>query len=155
MPDNTDLQNSVKTQFPKLWEQFYWGNGSQADSVSIENRDLLYSVFSNSSFSGKQVLKKEKYTIRLIDIHHNYSLFKGKFCGNLCPYELCDHSEYYNVGKTKIILFHPYYICPENVEKAVGNGFVEIKPMYSSSARSFMKIVGLIPPESLFSQLLL
>tara|TARA_R110001632_G_scaffold22296_1_gene64222 strand:+ start:216 stop:647 length:432 start_codon:yes stop_codon:yes gene_type:complete len=131
---NNRPRNSSKTKNHKFWENFYWGNGGMASQEIIDNRDLFYSVFGN----GTNRLKKEKYTTRLIEKHSNYCLFDKV----LCPFELQDHSEYYNLGKVKMIMFHPYYISPEGLEKTVNNGFVEIKKMYSTDARSFLKIVG-------------
>ena len=138
---STDIENSVRTKQPTFWDKFYWGTGCGADDISVKNRDIFYDAFHLIHFLGSNSrLNKAKYTTRLIAKHHNYTYLSNH---QLCPLELCDHSEYYEIKKSKIriILFHPYYISPENVEKAVKNGFVEIIPMYSSSARSFMKMV--------------
>mgnify|MGYP003656623374 FL=1 len=135
--DNTDPENCDKTSNPEFWSNFYWGGGCGASKKVCENRDLFLSVFSG--------VRKAKYFTSLVANHHNkQSLFPSD-----CSYgEILDHSEYYDTKKInnkllgKIIMFHPYYISDSNVELVKDNGFLEIKPMYSSSARSFIKIVS-------------
>lgn len=130
---NNRPRNSSKTKNHKFWENFYWGNGGMASQAIIDNRDLFYSVFQSMLFKCK--------SNHLLKTNHHNNNPEEKYVS--MSNEVSDHSEYYRIKNTKIriILFHPYYISQENTDFVKKNGFREIKPMYSTDARSFMKIV--------------
>ena len=130
---NNRPRNSSKTKNHKFWENFYWGNGGMASQEIIDNRDLFYSVFESMLFKCQK-------TYMLETNHHNNNP-EEKYVS--MSNEVSDHSEYYRIKNTKIriILFHPYYISQENTDFVKKNGFRELKKMYSTDARSFMKIV--------------
>jgi len=128
-------RNAGKTKNPKLWENYYWGNGSMASEEICKNRDTFYDAW-DCCADGK--LYPCQSTYQLETNHHN--IFE-KYVS--MPNEVSDHSEYYRLknSRVRIICFHPYYISDENTDLVKANGFREIIPMYANGARSFMKIV--------------
>jgi len=133
--NNNRPRNASRTTKPEFWELFYWGNGGLASEEICKNRDNFYKAFIQTSGIEAFIprLKKAKKAIMLEKNHHN------KQTNN----EFRDHTEYYEIdgSKYRVIVFHPYYISNENIELVKANGFNEIKPMYASNAKSFMKIV--------------
>ena len=123
--------NSSRTAYPHVFSYSYWGAGQCDDDEIYANRNL---------FASHLNLKKCETRGRLGKNHHPAWHNGGS---NTYMY---DHSEFYCVGNTSIraIIFSPYAgkgLTAQHQE-ILDAEWVEILPMYSSSARTFITFIA-------------
>jgi len=123
--------NSARTAYPHVFSYSYWGAGQCDDNEIYHNRNLLASTLN---------LKKCETRNRLAKNHHPEWERGGS---NTYMY---DHSEFYCVGSTsqRVIMFSPYSGKGQTAQhqEILNAGWVEVLPMYSCSARTYLKMVS-------------
>ena len=143
--DPMDLENFRRTDNPTLNRSCYWGQGCGVGDEIIGNRNLLNDTLNMARYNTPDTLIKNH-------LRCGWSM-TAKAHPNLSQSE-ADHPEYFSVKPLgcsspdnslyRAIIFSPYGNVERSQDlilKAKRQGYDLIKPMYSNSALSFMKIV--------------
>lgn len=152
-------QNYQKSSCPDLWKQSCWGRQPYQDNSEVLlNRELLGSIMCkpNGEWRGGNIRLRpcpSSQTSGLERFHH----FTGNLDGSMPHSNFYDHSEFYKIlpresqakkfvkdGKHlgRMMWFSPY-MGQDNADADIifSKNWVEVKPLYSTSCRTFMKVV--------------
>ena len=127
-----------KTKYPKIfscyWGAFGYNNGALGitDEI-IENRNKFVEEF--------EITRRKEIPIRLNTFLGDYGLFGTN------PRYYYDHVEtYYTKTKQHIIIISPYFTSGSEYDEIVKyfekGGFKLYKPLYSTSASTFIRVVN-------------
>ncbi len=150
-------QNYQKTSCPDLWKQSCWGRQPyQGNSEVLLNRELLGSIMCKPNGSwrhGNVRLRLDGKHNGLERFHH----FTGNVDGSMPHSNFYDHSEFYRILPQKSVngqfvkdgkhlgrlMFFSPYMAQGNADADIilSKNWVEVKPLYSTSCRTFMKVV--------------
>ena len=150
-------QNYERTSCPELWKQSPWGRQPyQGNSEIYMNRELLGSIMCkpNGSWRGGNIrLRPDGKHAGLERFHH----FTGNVDGSMPHSDFYDHSEFYKILPResqakkfvkdefihgRMMWFSPYMGQGNtNADIILSKNWVEVKPLYSTSCRTFMKVV--------------
>ncbi len=149
--------NYERTSCPELWKQSCWGRQPYQGNPEVYlNREVLGCIMCkpNGSWRGGNIrLRLDGAHAGLERQHH----FTGNIDGSMPHSNFYDHSEFYRIlpkesqngkfvkdGKHlgRMMFFSPY-MSQDNGDALIikSKNWVEVKPLYSSSCRTFMKIV--------------
>lgn len=113
------------THYPKIFNQTYWGAFDNSKNLLedeiIENRNQFISTYNIKNIKSKSAVPQ--YINKHIDRN---------------TYPFLDHTEVYITKENNyLIISSPYSAIEEHTK----NGWTQIKPLYNTSATTFMKLV--------------
>jgi len=117
------------TDYPKIYRTTYWGNFR----------------YREDNFISKDIIENRNNFIKDFDIKsHGKSL--PKYMLNKCHKHINvgDHVEKYKTNDNKLIIINSPYGSSEKEKKELEElGYVEVKPMYNHSAKTYMYITDI------------
>lgn len=131
MKVNKTVQYYELTNYPDIYNKCYWGHFPLRPDSNIKNqivnRDLFITEYNIKGYNSKPPRYVQD------ECNRNFSV------GHQRPF---DHVEFYkNKNNEHVVITSPYGVedC-EKHEYLIENGWLEIMPMYTPSARTFMKV---------------
>tara|TARA_R110002051_G_scaffold222419_1_gene286001 strand:- start:40 stop:612 length:573 start_codon:yes stop_codon:yes gene_type:complete len=143
-------QNYERTSCPELWKQSCWGRQPYQGNPEVYiHREVLGSLMCkpNGAWRGENIrLRATSKTAGL----EKYHCFTNRKDGSMPHSNFYDHSEFYNILRFdgthshlgRMMWFSPYMSQDSGDALIIkSKNWVEVKPLYSTSCRTFMKVV--------------